>query len=111
MGVCFVLALAASGISAAMGLVALAFGGDGLSNVAGAIIFAGIAVLVKRRWRSAAVAGLLLLVVGLVTVLADGGLPGIMDLLSFVALVNGVRGTFAFARLSRLAVPPAITPS
>jgi hypothetical protein len=58
---------------------------------------------VRSRWRTAAVAGFLLMVLGITATLANGSLPGVMDLFVSLAFVGGVRGTFAHARLRRLA--------
>jgi hypothetical protein len=100
---CYWFAFVAAGLTAAMGLLVFLFGGGDPSGLVGAVIVALIGVGVRRGWRSAALAGLLFLTVGLVVVLRRGGMPGVIDVLTFVAFISGVRGTFAAAKLRRLA--------
>lgn len=100
-----------AGIGAVVGLFALVFGAARLDGLIGALILAVTGVGVRRRWRSAAVAGLALLGLGLVGALAQGSAPGVLDALTFVAFMSGVRGTFAIARLSRHGSSGKDTPS
>ena len=65
-----------------------------------AAFFGVVGVSIRRNWRVAAVIGLVVQGVGLVYALSQGGLPGIIGVLCLVGMVNAVRGTFAFARLT-----------
>jgi hypothetical protein len=100
---CYWFAFAAAGLTGAVGIVAVLFGARGFSALAGSIIVGVIGLGVRREWRSAAVAGLAFLLVGVVVVLTRRALPGMMDLLTLVAFISGVRGTFALARLKKAA--------
>jgi hypothetical protein len=60
---------------------------------------------IQRRWRSAACVGFLLFLANLAFSLSRGGGIGVITFFIFVGLVNGVRGAFAHATLSKQ--PPA----
>lgn len=76
--------------------------GLGLGGLIGSGVLALLGLGVRRGWRTAAVAGLLLMGIGVIVAIARGSLPGVMDLFTIIAFVGGVRGTFAQARLRRL---------
>jgi hypothetical protein len=91
-----------------------AFVAAGLAAVVGTVTFLGVAILmssarsswqvvgvgVRRRWRSVAVAGVIFMASGLVVLLGRGAPPGVLDMFVLVGFINGVRGTFAYKRLS-----------
>lgn len=74
--------------------------GVGLSGLFDATLYAVCGVGIWRKWRSAAVMGLLLCVANIVFSLARGGGVGVLTVFIFVGLLNAVRGTFLRARLS-----------
>lgn len=96
-------AFLAAGLGAAGAVVAAMSGSDFLPGFVGAAILALIGVGLRRRWRAAAVVGASVLGVGAVTSVANGALPGVIETLTFVALLSGIRGTFAHARLIKSA--------
>jgi hypothetical protein len=100
---CSWLLFAASVIAVAAGVWLAMTGGSVVQGLVGAGILAVLGLGVRNRWRTAAVAGLLLIGIGIIATLANGSFPGVIDLFVAVALVGGVRGTFAHARLRRLA--------
>ncbi len=77
--------------------------GVGPSGLCDAALFALCGAGIWRKWRAAAVIGLLLSTANIVYSISRGGGVGILAVLIFVGLVNGVRGTFVHARLSHQA--------
>jgi len=74
------------------------------SNVAGladAAIFALCGLGIWRRWRTAAVIAFMLFLANVIFSLAQGHGVGVLAIFVFVGLTNGVRGTFARARLAK----------
>jgi hypothetical protein len=83
----------------------VSLGGAVLAGLSGALLLDAailgiIGVGIRRHWRAAAVIGLVITSLGLVYVLSQRGLPGIIGVLCLLGMVNAVRGTFAFARLN-----------
>lgn len=105
---CSWFAFANAALSAVSGVVLWMSGATGASGIVGAFVMAAIGFGVRRRWRAAAVAGAALLGIGLVVVLVRRSLPGVVDLLTLVAFLSGIRGTFALARLTRMEMKAAI---
>jgi len=99
-------AFLAAGLGAVGAVVAAMSGSDFVPGLVGAAIWALIGGGLRRRWRAAAVAGALAMGGGVVTSVATGALPGVIETLTFVALLSGVRGTFAHVRLSNSAAVP-----
>lgn len=95
-------AFLAAGLGATGAVVTMS-GSDFVPGLVGAAILALIGVGLRRRWRAAAVVGALAMGGGVVTSVANGALPGVIETLTFVALLSGVRGTFAHARLIKSA--------
>jgi hypothetical protein len=106
---CCWFAFVAAGLAAVVGTVTLFLARGDPSNVVSAIILAVVGVGVRRRWRSAAVAGVIFMVSGLVVLLGRGVPPGVLDMFVLVGFINGVRGTFAYKRLSRSAAQNSST--
>lgn len=94
-------AFLAAGLGAVGAVVAALSGSDVVPGLVGAAILALIGAGLRRRWRAAAVAGALALGAGIVASVANGALPGVIETLTFVALLSGVRGTVAHAKLSK----------
>ena len=61
---CYWFAFVAAALTAVVGLFLFLFGGGNPSGLIGSIIVAVIGVGVRRRWRSAAAAGLAILTIG-----------------------------------------------
>ena len=100
-------AFAVSGLTAALTLVGalgLRFG-VGLGSLIDAAVFALIGLGLLRRWRSAAVVGMILFSLNIMMTVAKGRLPGIVAIFVFFGFISAVRGTFAYQRLIRS--PPA----
>jgi hypothetical protein len=91
----------ATGLSAIAALITLAAGQPSRDALASAVMFALIGMGLLRNSRAAAVLGAVLIGIGFIATLASGGVPGVVGVLTFVALLSGVRGTFAYRRLSR----------
>ena len=83
---------------------------DNLLGFVDAALLAGIAVGISCKSRIAAVAGLVLYLAGRATQIMVTGHPGgiVLTLLVALALLHGVRGTFAFHRFAPI---PEGTPS
>jgi hypothetical protein len=86
----------------------LARGASFVTLLWGPFFFAVVGFLIARGWRSAAVVGAVLVGLEIVASMVQGFLPGITAPFIFVGLVNGVRGTFAAARLRRLSPEPEV---
>jgi hypothetical protein len=74
-----------------------------LGNVA---YFCVLASGIQRKWRSAAVIGLLLQSLGLVGVIVQGGFPHVLMVAALVGFLNAVRGIYAVRRLAAVPSPP-----
>lgn len=98
-------AFLSAGLGGLGAIVSLFSGADTWSILAGATILALIGLGIRRRWRSAAVVGAVILGIGIAVRLASWAPPGVVDTLTFIAMLNGVRGTFAYARLTESAGP------
>ena len=73
-----------------------------LGAVVDAVIFAALAFAIWRNSRFAAIVGLAIFILERVWMLQNSGrTPGIISLVLLVMFVNGIRGTFAYYRLSR----------
>lgn len=92
----------AAGLTLVGTLVGLVTGVTTGAALTAAAIYGGVALGLRRRLRSAAVVGVLFVGLGLVDVVVSRRPPGVLELFLAVAMVNGVRGTFAYARF-----PPA----
>jgi hypothetical protein len=57
------------------------------------------------KWRAAAVVAMLLFTTNVVVAVANGSGVGVLAIFILVGLVNGLRGTFMRARLSRAPKP------
>jgi hypothetical protein len=79
----------------------IAMFGAGPTGLIDAVVFALCGLGIMRRWRTAAVLALLLLVANLVLA---GGI-GVVTFFILLGLVNGVRGTFLWRKLSRMPRP------
>lgn len=79
--------------------------GVGPAGLCDATLFALCGVGIWRKWRVAAVAGWLLSAANIVFSAAQGRGVGILALVIFVGLLNGVRGTLVHARLPSRARP------
>ena len=75
--------------------------GLNLLNLADAIVFALIGLGIQKKWRSAAVVGLVLYSVNLVFTLSHGSGMSVLAIFIFLGFVAAVRGTFAYRRLAR----------
>jgi hypothetical protein len=60
---------------------------------------------IMAKWRAAAIVGFLLICLNIVFSSVQGRGVGVLAALIFVGLLNGVRGTFATARLSQMQPP------
>jgi hypothetical protein len=93
--------------NATLGAVGASFlvytGAVGPAAFWGPALMAALGFGVRKGWRAAALAGAGLLGLGCGVVAAKGALPGVMDVLTFVAFLSGVRGTFALSRHRRTA--------
>jgi len=75
--------------------------GANLWSLFDAGVLALIGLGIRRKWRSAAVVGLLLFTVNLLLSLTRGLGLSILAIFVFLGLVGAVRGTFAYHRLVR----------
>ena len=102
----------AAGLSAIAAVIGGVAGPGRVSGLGGAVLFGLVGWGLQRKSRVAAIAGTALLGIGGVVAVSQRHLPGVVDLLTFVALLSGVRGTFAHRRLSRAAAiqgdPPVL---
>ncbi len=71
-----------------------------LSALVDAVIFALVGLGLLRRWRSAGIIGLLLFTGNLLFAFSQGSGIGVLAVFIFVGLLNGVRGTFAYKKLT-----------
>jgi hypothetical protein len=74
--------------------------GGGLAGLVDAALFAICGLGIWRKWRTAAVVAFLLFVANLVVSVPRGGI-GVVAILIFLGLLNGVRGTLARVGLLR----------
>ena len=69
------------------------------------VIDAALFVLVgfglRKKWRTAAVAGFLIYVLEVVVALSQGQVPGIVTILILAILFNSIRASFAYRRLHK----------
>jgi hypothetical protein len=75
--------------------------GPGIAGLADAIVYALCGLGVWRKWRIAALLAFLLFVANVIFSISRGGGVGVLSIFIFAGLINGVRGTFAWAKLSR----------
>jgi hypothetical protein len=73
-----------------------------LAGLADAAVFALCGLGIWRRWRTAAVIAFVLFVANVMFSLAQGHGVGVLAIFVFIGLTNGVRGTFARARLAKI---------
>jgi hypothetical protein len=85
--------------------VAVPFGipGTSLASLVDAGVYAMLGLGIWRKWRPVAVLAFLLYSANLVFTIVQSHTIGVLAVFIFVGLLNGVRGTFAHARLSTLA--------
>jgi hypothetical protein len=99
-------------LGAILSIVGVVFGlANGASFVTllwSPLFFAVVGFLIARGWRSAAMVGAVLVGLEIIGSVVQGFLPGITAPFIFVGLVNGVRGTFALARLRRRSSEPVV---
>jgi hypothetical protein len=76
--------------------------GLGLASLFDAAVFGLIGVGLLRKWRSAALVGLILFSVNFVMTVAKGAAPSIVAVFILLGFIGAVRGTFAYHRLNRL---------
>lgn len=92
----------------AAGLVAfMALFGGNLLGLLGAVLYALCGVGIWSKWRTAAVVATLLFLPNAVFSLVSGPVIGVLTIFILIGLVNGLRGTFMRAKLSRAAQPEA----
>lgn len=91
-------------LAAVLGSVmAIVGAGASLAGLVGPAIFVLLGVGIWRKWRVAALLAFVLIMGAVALSLSRGGGVGILVMFIFVGLLNGVRGTFAHARLSKSA--------
>jgi hypothetical protein len=88
-----------AGLTTVLGVLGVL--GLGLASLFDAAVFALIGVGLLRRWRSAAVVGLVLFTINLVMTVVKGTAPSIVAVFIFLGFVGAVRGTFAYHKLIR----------
>lgn len=81
-------------------LFALATSKLGLIDAA---LFLIIGFGLRKMWRTAALAGFILYLIEQGLVLAQGQFPGVLTILIAVILLNGVRASFAYQRMHKMA--------
>jgi len=77
--------------------------GASLGSLADAVVFAVIGLGIQRKWRTAAIIGLILFTINLIVTLTRGSGMSILAIFIFLGFVAAVRGTFAYHRLVRQA--------
>lgn len=77
--------------------------GASRASLVDAVMFAILGLGIWRKWRSAAVLAFLLFFANAALSLWRGGGVGVLTIFIFAGLLNAVRGTFAHAKLSRVA--------
>jgi hypothetical protein len=98
-------AFGAAGLGAIASLIPVM--GVGLAGLIDATIYALCGVGIQRKWRAAALGAFLLFFANVVFSLSRGGGVGVLAIFIFIGLLNGLRGAFARARLSKH-VPPDV---
>jgi hypothetical protein len=101
----------AAALSGAAVVLGLPFGTINTAALANVLVMSVIGLGVRRKWRTVAVGGTVLQVVGIIVAVSRRLLPGVVDVFVLLALINGIRGTFAFATLSKAATAEAQAPS
>ena len=72
----------------------------GIQAFASPLVFGSLSFGIYRKWRIAAISGLVLFLIGPGYALVKvGGSPGAISLLAALAFLHGVRGTFAYHKL------------
>jgi hypothetical protein len=69
--------------------------------LADAALFVLIGFGLRRKWRTAAIAGFLLYVLEVILVMAAGQMPGVLTILILAILFNSIRASFAYRRLHK----------
>lgn len=107
-GVWTTFALAA--FAALLSTYALILGGPaaGLLPLASAVWLALLGLGLRKRWRSAAVVGLIAQGMSMVTLIADNSIPSLFVVLSLFGFANAARGIYALRRLQGVPVPPTL---
>jgi hypothetical protein len=91
-------------LAAGLGALASLIGRNPLGLV-DALLYALCGVGIWSKWRTAAVVAALLFLLNVVVSVARGTGIGVFTIFILIGLVNGLRGTFARAKLSRTARP------
>jgi len=79
------------------------------AGVVAAGFFTLLGVGVRLRWRVAAAVGLLIYTAALIYSVSHGSGIGVLTVFIFVGMLNGVRGTFAYAKHGRAAQGSGVT--
>jgi hypothetical protein len=79
--------------------------GIGVAGLCDASIYALCGLGILYKWRTAAVIGFLFCVLNISFSLFRGGGVGVLAFFIFIGLLNGIRGTFIHARLSKAPKP------
>jgi hypothetical protein len=69
-----------------------------------ALLFVLIGFGLRKKWRSAAVAGFLLYVLEVVVGISMGQVPGVLTILILAILFNSIRASYAYRRLRKTEV-------
>jgi hypothetical protein len=69
-----------------------------------ALLFVLIGFGLRKKWRSAAVAGFLLYVLEVLVGISMGQVPGILTILILAILFNSIRASYAYRRLRKTEV-------
>jgi hypothetical protein len=80
-----------------------------LWSIVDAVLFLLIGFGLRKKWRTAAIAGFLLYVLETITVITGGRPPGILTIVILAILFNSIRASFAFHRLRKIAVTGAVS--
>jgi hypothetical protein len=86
-----------AGVTGAMAVFRLM--GLARSSLADSIVFALIGLGIQKKWRTAAVIGMILYSVNLIFTLSRGSGMSVVAIFVFLGFVAAVRGTFAYRRL------------
>ena len=74
--------------------------GANKASLVDAVLYAILGWGIWRKWRVAAVVAFLIFLANVAFELAQGAGVGVLTVFTFVGLLNAVRGTFAYTRLS-----------
>jgi hypothetical protein len=91
-------------IIAALGLILSFF--TEYASVFDAALFFLIGLGLRKVWRTAAIAGFVLYIAEQVTFVVSGHVPSVVAFFIAIILFNGVRASFVYQKLRRVAQPP-----